>query len=347
MHGNDPDGSGGAPAQPRCGNGVLDDGELCDMSIAEGKPGACPTKCEDAAHCVPRGVSGTGCQAQCVVLTPTCMGGDGCCSGNCTMDNDSDCSPSCGDGVVQTSKGETCDPGKDEEDDAGMMSTAKSVPCKTQADCDDHDACTTDLLTGSEQNCNTDCAPHKPITDAINGDGCCPKDNPDVNANNDTDCKPICGNSVHEGDEECDGTDGCTTDCKLKNTPEQMQCLSKFVRNNDACETCLCLNCTQEVLDCRDSGTASRDTQCSTVIECASDKNCAGPVCLCGSYYDPNNVYACLAGQDGPCKDEVRTAAGSTDPIAIETQRQDNTTAVGRAQIVSDCGLKQCAMVCP
>lgn len=345
--GNDPDGTGGTPAtQPRCGNGVLDDGELCDTSIAEDKPGACPTKCEDAAKCVPRGVSGTRCQAQCVVLTPTCMGGDGCCSGNCTQDNDSDCSPLCGDGMVQASKGETCDPGTGEEDDAGMMSAPKGVPCKTQADCDDHDACTTDVLTGSEQNCNADCS-HAPITDAMNGDGCCPKDNPDVNANNDTDCQPMCGNNVHEGDEECDGGDGCTTDCKLKNTPEQMECLSKFVRNSDACETCLCLNCTKQVLDCRSSGSASRDTQCSNVIECASDKNCAGSVCLCGSYYDPNNALACLAGQDGPCKSEVQMAAGTTDPIAIDGQRQDNTTAVGRAAIVSECGLKQCAMVCP
>src|SRR4051812_27088741 len=162
MHGNDPDGdgsggkgTGGAPAQqPRCGNGVLDDEEMCDINIVEGKPGACPTECEDAAKCVPRGVSGTGCQAQCVVLTPTCMGGDGCCSGNCTSDNDSDCSISCGDGVVQAAKGETCDPGKDDDADSGAMSSTKGVPCKTQADCDDGNPCTLDVLTGSEQNCN-------------------------------------------------------------------------------------------------------------------------------------------------------------------------------------------------
>ena len=220
--GNDPDGTGGAAAmQVRCGNGVLDDGEMCDIAIAAGKTGACPTKCEDAAKCVPRGLSGAACQAQCVVLTPTCMGGDGCCSGNCTTDNDSDCSTKCGDGVVQAEKGETCDPGKD-EDDAGMMSTMQGLPCKTQADCDDGDPCTLDVLIGSEQNCNTACS-HSDKA-AMNGDGCCPKD-PDVNANNDTDCKSVCGNNVHEPDEECDGGDGCTADCKVKNTSDQMYCL--------------------------------------------------------------------------------------------------------------------------
>jgi hypothetical protein len=225
------------------------------------------------------------------------------------------------------------------------MSIAMGVPCKTQADCDDKDPCTLDVLTGSEQNCNTACS-HLDVTNAANGDGCCPK-NADVNANNDSDCKPVCGNKVHEGDEECDGSDGCTEDCKIENTPEQKQCLQDYVENNDACEKCMCLNCTSKVHDCRGSGNSTRDAACTKIVQCANEKNCVGGACYCGSTYDPNDPYACWLAQDGACKAEITDAANSIDPVVVSNMSMDANSSIGRALAVGNCGVEQCADVCP
>src|SRR5207244_13429815 len=123
--------------------------EKCDIGIPEGTPGACPKECPELAKCNPRKLNNSGCQAECVVLQLVCMSGDDCCPGNCTDKNDSDCSSSCGDGVVQSDKGETCEP-------------ESKTPCKTSdADCDDGDPCTTDKLIGSAKNCNALCMPAK------------------------------------------------------------------------------------------------------------------------------------------------------------------------------------------
>src|SRR4051794_40525265 len=169
----------------RCGDGLLNGDEKCDIAIAKDKPGACPTECAAAAECAPRAVSGAQCNAECVVLQPTCKTGDGCCSGNCTTDNDGDCSSSCGDGIVQSDKGETCDPGSADSDAGGG-----ATPCKTLADCNDDKVCTMDVLVGSAQKCNTDCS-HVEIAEPKSGDGCCP---PNADANADSDCKANCGN---------------------------------------------------------------------------------------------------------------------------------------------------------
>ena len=97
----------------------------------------------------------------------------------------------------------------------------------------------------ASKNCNAECS-HVEVTNASSNDGCCPKG---ANANTDNDCKPVCGNNVHEGDEQCDGGMGCTADCQIEMTPEQTHCIENFVTPaDDACEKCMCLNCTQKVL---------------------------------------------------------------------------------------------------
>src|SRR5690606_13111072 len=91
--------------------------------------------------------------------------GDGCCPGGCDATTDDDCSPSCGNGVVEAP--ETCD---------GDCPTA----------CDDAMACTTDTLVGDASSCSAECS-FVAITACADGDGCCPSE---CTAFTDDDCTP-------------------------------------------------------------------------------------------------------------------------------------------------------------
>lgn len=141
----------GDTASAVCGNGTLEAGETCD-------PGStCPTDCNDNNSCTTDRLEGNPatCDVACVnTVTTACEPDDGCCPPGCDSTIDSDCSASCGDGVVDDN--ETCDP----------VSTCPAT-------CDDGDACTLDQMTGSAESCSAACA-NTPITTCISGDGCCP-----------------------------------------------------------------------------------------------------------------------------------------------------------------------------
>lgn len=169
--------------EPRCGNGEVESGETCDP------PGSCPKQCKSDDPCSPNLLTGAAdsCNVRCEPRAiEACGAADGCCPAQCTHPQDSDCSVSCGDGVVEPSAGETCEPGT-------------MQPCAT--DCADADPCTQDVMTGSPASCNVVCS-HTLIVTPQNGDGCCP---PDGNRNVDMDCPARCGNGVVEEDERCDG----------------------------------------------------------------------------------------------------------------------------------------------
>lgn len=315
------DASEPAGAEIACGDGEVSLSEKCDIGVPEGWPGACPTSCPPLIDCVARELSGSNCQAECVVLAPLCMNGDGCCPADCTNANDGDCSQRCGDGVVQRSEAETCEP------------LSAAAPCPTANDCNDRDPCTEDLLVGSEANCNTSCS-HVAITRLAVGDGCCPSG---ANATSDGDCVPVCGNGVHEPSEECDGEEGCSGDCTLP-TSEQV-CLSTLDQTSDECERCACAKCAQARLDCVASGDATRDMHCAAIIQCANDNDCTDSACYCGD-------AQCWSA--GPCRDVIDAAADS-DPsgASVSAQREDPNTAIGRAVIVGECTATACSDVCP
>ena len=169
-----------------CGNGVVESGETCDQ------PESCTAAmlCGSAPACTTAVLKGDPslCTATCS-LQPiqSCATGDGCCPSGCSRPADQDCPVACGDGNVDSSAGETCEP----------SSATQACP----KSCDDGDVCTTDGSTGSASTCNLVCF-HTRIQAAINSDGCCP---PRANANNDNDCKATCGNGVVESGERCDG----------------------------------------------------------------------------------------------------------------------------------------------
>ena len=235
-----------------CGDGTVAPTEKCDTKIAAGTMGACPTACPAVTMgtaCVTRRLEGTACQAECVDLAGTCTNGDGCCSGPpCTSQNDDDCSASCGNGVVESQMGETCErPSMDGGVDAGVDA---GVFCPSEADCDDDDPCTVDSVLGSAMTCNAQCL-HTEIASAVDNDGCCPKG---ANSIADEDCPIDCGNGVVETGEECDGSDGCNDQCMVSYTDAQRDCLDKHVVKgspDEECQKCGCIQCTDDVVACR------------------------------------------------------------------------------------------------
>jgi hypothetical protein len=328
-------GSGGADGgsdPAACGDGRVSPNEKCDIAIEAG-PGACPTACPPIANCVTRMLNGSNCQAECVVLAEVCADDDGCCPQTCSVADDDDCPDHCGDGIVQEDEGETCEP----DADAGPA-------CPTQADCDDSDPCTLDMLLGSEANCNPSCT-HTTVAMIQAGDQCCPAG---ANANTDTDCEADCGNDITEPGEECDGDASCDEDCKIIPTVEQQSCIDQFVETgtaNEACERCACFKCMQEVLDCRDDSDATRRMRCNVLVGCGLENDCTGLDCYCGTA----DILACGTGSaNGPCIPEVEQAAGpSTNPLEINERQRDPNYALGRANLLGACSARECPDVCP
>lgn len=169
-------GSDGAPP-PACNDGKIDPGETCDPLAS------CPSACPPV-KCQLRTLQNAGtCQAQCVDAGPqtACINNDGCCPDGCNANNDNDCTPKCGNGVVE--KGETCDP-------LGSCPTScPQIACQLQK-------------LDNPGTCQAVCSAAGIQTACVNGDGCCPNG---CKATNDNDCKPTCGNKVVEPGETCDG----------------------------------------------------------------------------------------------------------------------------------------------
>jgi cysteine-rich repeat protein len=174
-----------------CGNGMIESGELCDGNCASSA-----ADCADNMSCTADRVSGTLCTRQCVhsPITMPSLTSDSCCPSAGNANSDADCSPVCGNSVVES--GERCD--------GNCPSTA--------ADCTDSVACTLDRVTGT--GCGRQCS-HTPSVPTSTADGCCPAGG---NANNDADCPVECGNKVKEPGESCDDGnlvdgDGCSGGC--------------------------------------------------------------------------------------------------------------------------------------
>jgi hypothetical protein len=299
----------------RCGDGVVSGNEQCDSAIPRGEPGACPTECPPLSDCVSRLLNGTSCQAKCVLSELLCTSGDGCCPGKCTKDNDADCNGRCGDGIVQASAGETCEPNTD-------------TPCPTS--CDDNKGCTVDRLTGSQAKCNVRCT-HDAIQSVGTDDGCCPDG---ANAKTDPNCDPKCGNGVMEKGEDCDGSDDCDSNCILTDSAKRTQCMSE---ERDDCERCACEECTATEVACR-FGTNANDKQlCANAVACSKRNICIGSACYCGD--SPG-----CAVPIGPCRAEYEAAGGN--PLQIASAISDPSTLVGRAYAADQCRVAKCEMQC-
>lgn len=261
-------GSGSAPAAPVCGNGVREGVELCDGMDC---PSVCPRK--NSNSCIAPHVEGSPamCNAMCVDSEiSACANDDGCCPMGCTVADDNDCSPSCGDGVL-TGR-ETCEP------------DSAAFPCPEVSECDDHDPCTEDKVTGSSSQCSAACANPK-ITRNVGGDQCCLRG---ANANVDSDCEPMCGNRVIEQGEVCDGncpsSSSCRrsecTDRKLVGTGCNIKCeeqkITRAANGDGCCPGLLKKEDSDCSLECR------TNNDCARGEECVSGGTCEVPPAICG-----------------------------------------------------------------
>ncbi len=171
-------------AAPVCGNSIVEIDEVCDTGIVTGE-GSCPGDCDDNRACTTDLLAGGDCTATCSYATQSaCANGDGCCPPACTNANDNDCANVvCGDGVVDGNEG--CD---------NTIPAGESGACPaSNADCDDLDPCTTDMMMGNAGDCSARCV--NAAIACADGDSCCPFT---CTANNDA---------------ECDALDLCTTMC--------------------------------------------------------------------------------------------------------------------------------------
>jgi len=169
----------------------------------------CSALCDDHIACTLDTCDPSGGCRHTPITSP--RNGDGCCPPGANAGNDSDCAAACGDGVI--SPGETCDPG---------------IPGSCPTTCDDKNACTRDTLVDGGT-CHARCE-FTEITEPANFDGCCP---PGANANNDSDCKPMCGNGILEPGEQCDPPNSATCDanCQIVTRPAAFRVFEMYLRD--------------------------------------------------------------------------------------------------------------------
>ncbi len=285
-----------------CGNGQLDEGELCDP---------CPASCDDMDPCTKDLSAGSAstCNLECEhvdIVTPA--SGDGCCPPGANALDDSDCQPQCDNGVVEPP--ETCDP---------------CAPCPTG------DACTTWTMTGSVSGCDLVCTANTVTLCGGDPDGCCPIG---CVSNNDPDCSAVCGNGTVEPGETCDPPNSCPTKCddddpcttdlltgqaskctgKCRNTPitapkdGDLCCPpgATALTDTDCASDCgngvleppeLCDPCTE---DCDDGDACTTDTTSGSAEGC--DLVCGhAPVTACVLAADGCCPSGCNGANDGDC----------------------------------------------
>ena len=215
---------------------------------------------------------------------------------------DATCHFTCGNGVVDADVGELCDVGIADGDGA------------CPATCDDADACTADVLDGSE--CLAQCV-HAPITDPANGDGCCP---PGANANTDTDCPAVCGNGVAEPGELCDtaiatGAGSCPSSCD-----DMLVCTTDALANAGTCQAA----CSHSAI----TMPANDDGCCPAGANAGNDNDC---LAVCGNgIQEPSET----------CDTGIATGAG-----ACPTSCSDNNTCT--TDTLGNAGTCQAVCVYP
>ncbi len=258
---------------PACGDGVVEGNEICDP------PSTCPASivdCDDGDPCTVEDFWGSAasCNSQCFNdILMGCTDGDGCCAMGCNVDNDDDCSPACGNSVLDA--GETCDP-------PGTCATT----------CQDADPCTVDTMTGSPATCDVVCD-NAPITSCVGSDGCCPAG---CDSGNDSDCSAYCGNGVVDSGESCDPPSSCPTSCD-----DGEPCTTDSMVGSAA--TCN-LQCYNDLVFFCSSG----DGCCAAGCNQATDSDCSS---VCGnSVCEPSEDCGSCEADCGPCS--VDPCAGFT-----------------------------------
>ncbi len=332
-------GTAGSSAPARCGDGVVDPSETCD--------GNCPARCDANAdsmkgnQCVIMKLEGSpkACDARCVPSEITvCTRGDGCCPMGCTYATDDDCSPSCGDGVV--SGVEKCEPGSADH------------PCPTMRDCDDHDPCTEDRVTGAE--CSAQCA-HTAVMrtppSCDDGDPC----TDDMPIESLSSCSYECMHSEpRQPSGSCNDTDPCTDDTPqlsdtrcayecphLKQQPTAADCND----GNPCTDDTPAMSRTECALECPHSAMPS-GSPCGTGRMCTSAGKCEAPPAKCGDGTVAANEQ-CDDGNEDTTDDCVDCKVARCDDGYVKSSEECDPAAPGWSAICSALCTRTTYGICP
>jgi len=299
----------GAPViVPGCGNGTVEGVERCDIAIAQGQEGACPDGCNMRDGCLAHELVGQRCGARCAPIEITeSIPGDGCCPSGATSETDSDCSATCGNGVIEAD--ETCDP---------------KESCPTAASCKTERACTVAQITGSASTCSARCQ-ELPVSVCESGDGCCPD------------------RCTSEVDSDCTSTDE-TEQPRPTSSPDAGTAMPttnecSAIHSGGRCHACDCTYCATEVEACESITEETRG--CARVVECALQNRCQGAACFCG-----DNLANCQTRPLGPCLREIREVSGSRDYLGVWWTASTPGTPLAIAMTLLQCRADHCAETC-
>lgn len=230
-------------APPACNDGKVDLGETCDPLST------CPTDCPPVG-CQLRALDNGGtCTAICdnTAVQTTCLNGDGCCPTSCSAKNDSDCTATCGNGIVE--QGETCD--------GNCPTSCTNVGCETRTvQIDNMNPCTAHCVDAQ-----------KPISQCnATADQCCPSG---CNVANDPDCGlGVCGNGTVDNGETCDpglnSPKPCPTSCAPQNGCS-IQTLQNPGTCMASCQSSTITTCSNKDGCCAAGCNALNDSDCTAV----------------------------------------------------------------------------------
>ncbi|MEO6775700.1 MAG: DUF4215 domain-containing protein [Kofleriaceae bacterium] len=203
---------------------------------------------------------------------------------------DSDCHFTCGNGVVDSAAGEACD------------TAIATGPGSCPTSCDDGQACTTDVLSGSE--CTAECV-HAAITGPADGDGCCPTG---ANANNDDDCTAMCGNGILEAGELCDpgimaGAGACPSSCD-----DGVACTTDTLMNPGSCQA----SCSHTAITMPVNG----DGCCPAGANTGNDNDCL-PGCGNGVVDPGETCDTAIASGAGACPTSCNDHMACTNDVLV------------------------------
>ena len=271
---------------PRCGDGLLNGDERATSRSPPDKPGACPTECVAAAECAPRAVSGSSVQCRMRRLAADVQDRRRLLLGQLHRRQRRRLLDSCGDGIVQSDKGETAIRVRPTAMMAAAVHRARRSPTATTTRRARWTCCSAASRTATRIVRTSRSSNPRAVTVAAR-----PTPTPMRHG-----LPAVCGNKIKEGAEQCDSTHGLQQRLQATMTPDQMACMDSCRPDANDCDLCSCMQCATQQLTVVASGDASRDAHCTEILACSNQHDCVRTACYCA---DPNDLIGCGLGAAG------------------------------------------------